>query len=670
MAVRLVCRGCGKRLKFPAGADPSGAAKCPKCGARIDPSAALEASAYLPAVAAPDGSAAPGFRSGPPQPTVVPKPGTGTAPRPAAPPAAPLSLDDDDEPGGPAADPPFRVPGRVLADSLQQIVGPCSAVFVAHGLFLEREPMKPFLYVPVGGRADALGAGELLVTSPDGRAVAVRFHGPAPLALARDARAFLRAERPAPLAADYRRKWWVLGAAAVFALGLAGGPLMLSRTASLSSEFGLRVAAGFALAGFVGNAAVALVSRRSVPGQLATMAGICAVLTAVFLFGEAAYLTGQQRGMAEAQADAQPPPPEPASPDRGTPAPNPPEPKSAEPPAAARTPPTHIGRASANGVSALDDGPADVTALALAPDGTTLGIGYADGSTRLCLLDQPTFEPILPGPKADGPVSRVRFDGTGRFVFVVSPTGAVAAPRAGPFKTLAKIPGGPIAIAPDLAADRVRFAAVRGNTIQPRSLAIAFVQRPPPVKPKDTGVAYAFPGKGDEVVPPNSGPDPTKPGGPAGPTFLAWGPGGRLFAGQTDGAIAIWSNSVRPEAANRDHKAAVRAWADCAAGDFATGDDQGVVAWWPSKGGKPTVAPVLTPPGAIAALALAPSGTRLAAADATGRLVIWDVAAGKAVRQSRRPTPVKALAFGPNDDILIVGAGKAVEVWWVPKLAE
>ncbi len=625
MAVRLVCRACGKRLKLPAMPSGRSAAKCPKCGARVELDAALEASAYLPALPPGAGQSAPPH----PRPTPPPRAGTHPGPRPGPvaaksarpgaplplPPEEPLSLDEDDR--GPDADPeppPFRVPVVVLADSARQIGGPCSAVLVPHGVFLEREPMKPFLYAPLGCRAESPAAGDLLVTLPDGRAVTFRFRGRAGSRLARDTRSFLAGQRPVPAAADYRRKWWLLWAALVLALGLVGGPLALARGAGLGLEVGLEVGAGFALVGFLLNATIALVSRRSVPGQLVLMAGACALVTGLFLFGAAAFLAGRNRATAEA-AHAPPAPPTAADaqlqPDRADP---PPRPADAL---------TVVDRAYAAGMTALEDGPSEVTALTTAPDGNTLGVGYADGTTRLCLFDQPAFDALQPGPTADGPVARVRFDAASRFVFALTPAAAVATTRSGPFATLAKVPGAPAAVAPDLAGDRVRFAAVRGNAIQHRSIAAAFIQRPP-AKAKDAGVAYALPGKGDEVVPPGSAPEVPKP---AGPTFLAWTPGGRLLAGQPDGGVAVWSSALKAEAVNRDHKAAVRAWADCPqTGDFATGDDKGVVAVWPYRGGKPAVAPVTK--GPVVALAFSPSGAWLAAADGTGWVVVWDVSGG------------------------------------------
>ena len=281
-----------------------------------------------------------------------------------------LSLDDDDsvdehtEP-----EPPFRVPVRVLADSLRQIVGPCHAVLVPHGMFLELEPMQPFLYVPVGCPAEAPATGELTVTLPDGRAVTLRFDTRYPRPLARATIAFLAGTRPVPVAADYRRKWWMLWVALIFALGLASLPLVLSQTTSLDWEFGLQVGAGFAGAGPLLNAAVALFSRRPVFVQLLMMAVACTLVTGAYFLVATAYLAGRQKGVEEAKPDPAPPPVQVAP----KPAP-PPDPKPPVDPTAPR-PPSHLDRAKKSGSSALEDGPADVTALELAPDNNTLAIG-------------------------------------------------------------------------------------------------------------------------------------------------------------------------------------------------------------------------------------------------------------------------------------------------------
>ncbi len=484
--------------------------------------------------------------------------------------------------------------------------------------------------------------------------------------MARDTRTFLAGERPVPLAADYRRKWWMLWAALIFALGLAVGPLALSQTAALSLDVALKVGAGFAAVGFLANAATVLFSRRSVPGQLVMMASAGALVTVVFLFGATAYMVGLQTGAERERAKAEEKPPGEPNPPPAPVPPGPGVPGLPQPPDPGPRPPSHLDRARSKGVSVLEDGPADVSALALAADNNSLAIGYADGITRLWPLDQPTFDAMLPGPKADGPVSRLQFDSLSRFVFATTTNGVVAAPRTGPFVTPAKVPGAPVAVGPELSNERVRFAAVRGNTIQHRFLATAFVANPP--AKKTDKAAFVFPGKGDEVVPGASAADPQKPNGAPGPTFLAWGAGNRLFAGLNDGAVAIWSETMRPEPQSRDHKATVKAWARANTGDFATGDEQGNLGVWSAKGGKPTVGSVLVTP--ITGLSFAPSGARLLIADSTGWLVIWDVANGKALHRVKRPVPVKALAFGPTDDIVILAVGKTVEVWSVAELVK
>ena len=105
---------------------------------------------------------------------------------------------------------------------------------------------------------------------------------------------------------------------------------------------------------------------------------------------------------------------------------------------------------------------------------------------------------------------------------------------------------------------------------------------------------------------------------------------------------------MRPEAGSTDHKAPVKAWAECfASSDFATGDEKGTVALWPGKGGKPTVWSVFD--GApITGISFNATGSRLAVTDNTGWLVIWDTAAGKALHRVKRPGRVKAMAYGPR----------------------
>ncbi len=668
MAIRLHCRACGKRLKLPDQVSHGRSARCPKCLAVVDLTPALEAATYatttalpLPHASSPSATPAPARPVATTPPRLIgeddPLPylptSASTAPTPAPTQQEPLSLDDDPEPADlPPEVAPFRAPVRVLADSLRQIAGPCFAVLVPHGLFLEHEPMRPFLYVPIGGRVDSPASGDLTITLPDRRAVTLRFEGRSGRALAHDVHGFLSGTRPAPIATDYRCKWWMLWPAMIFALGLASGPIVLSQTAELGLGFGLKVGAGFALVGWLVNIAVVLFSRRSVFVQMLTMAALCLLVTGVFLFGATAYLAGRQKAVEVQKPETLPTPPAtnvPTAPRSGPTRPD--------------RPPSHLELAKKNGSSTLPESVAAVTALELAPDGNVLGIGYADGAVHLCPLDQPTFEAMQPGPRADGAVLRIQFDRQGTFVFAHTATGVFAAPRTGPPPVVARIPGSPVAIVTD-ATERIRFAAVRDNVIRHRLLDADFVRNPPIGKGKKEDYALPNP-KRDEIIPREHVRDPAKP---ADLTFLAWGPVGRLFAGQPGGSISIWSAAMQAEPTNHDHKATVKVWAAClATGGFATGDEKGNLALWPLGGGRPTLESVFE--GApITQLAFNPDGSRLAITDDTGRLIIWDTAASKPIHRAKRPTPIKALAYGPGSNVLTIASGHTAEVWWLPQL--
>lgn len=506
--------------------------------------------------------------------------------------------------------------------------------------------MKPWAYVPAGTPIERLNRTDVMATLPDQRVLALRFEGPSAAALARDTLAFLRGQRPAPVAADYRRTWWLGAMAVIFALGLALGPLLCAQQEEVSTELGLVVGGVLAVGGLLANAAIVWLSRWPVSAQILGMAGVAVGGTGVFLYGAWAYRMGWDHAQAELRREV------PASPPVAEPEPSPPP--SEEPPP---RPPSHLDLAQKHGASALEDGPADVTALALAPDGNTLGVGYADGQSRLWLLDQPTFESWLLGPKADGTILRMQFDRSSSFVFAHTTTGVFVAPRTGLSTVPVKIPGTPVAIASALADDRIRLVAVRGNTLQHRVLPVSFVLHPP-TKARD----IAIPGKTDEITPINIPRDPPKP---PGPTFLGWG-GDRLYAGHPDGTITMYNLAMRPEAPARDHRAAVRAWAESATGDFATGDEKGTVALWSAKGGKPTLWPVFDGT-AVTGLSFNRSGSQLAITDNTGWLAIWDISAGRLRHRIKRPSPVRVIAFGPSDDLLLLAARRTVEVWSLPQ---
>src|SRR5262249_57017933 len=145
-------------------------ARGPTRAPRIDLRGVLAAPAPLPTVQQEAG--------GPPPPLA--ETGRASPPLAKAPAEPPLSLDDDPEPVAPsvpAGPPPLRVRVRVT-DSTRQFTGPCQAVLVPHGLFLESVPYRPFLYIPVRSRVSTRWRGGLAVTLADGRAGAPGFTGP------------------------------------------------------------------------------------------------------------------------------------------------------------------------------------------------------------------------------------------------------------------------------------------------------------------------------------------------------------------------------------------------------------------------------------------------------------------------------------------------------------
>jgi WD domain, G-beta repeat len=696
MSFPVICQACGTRLRLPPGCTKK-KARCPKCDARIDLTAALDASAYLPAAATATAAAAP-TESGPasasapaaaPAPAFEreedplpyadlnprstratappPLPGTGgLRPPPAGVPPTPapdevLSLDDAPaDPGGhtpgslvpsggPAGPPPFRAPARVTADSAGLFTGPCEVVLVPHGLFLESVPYRPFLYVPVRSSVDASGSCGLAVTLPDGRRVALEFTGPHAGRLADDTAAFLAGERGVPDPREYRRApRWLFLVALVFALGLATGPVVLSQTADLGLATGLWLGAAFAGAGLLANAAVVRFARLPVPGKVAVMAGIGVLVTGVFLLGATAYLAGR-RHEAE-QPKPEPPPPKP-------PEPKPPEPKPPDPPR--HHLPTPVDAAYAEGVYRFEDGPDEVTGLAVGVGGSTLVVGYRDGTTRVWNFDQATIDPFAVGPKSDGPPSRIEFDGTGTVVYMSCNGGTVAALWNTPPAVPVKIPGEHFAAHPFPTGER--FAAVRGNTVALRYVPTALLKKPPK-GPKE----FLLTTPKDETIPADAKVPLAVP--PQRPTFLAWHPTGKLLAGQPDGSILSWgATGPAYSLLAREHKAPVRAWA-AAPGtwDFATGDDKGVVGVWANKATTPRT--FVASPAAVTQLSFSPSGSLLAVGDAAGVVRVWDLAANRAILRKTRAAG--RVAFGPHDDLLLLSDGKAVELWHVPELAK
>ncbi|MFO0823831.1 MAG: hypothetical protein U0792_12060 [Gemmataceae bacterium] len=586
MSFPLACQACGARLKLPPGCTKK-KARCPKCNARINLTEALNATAYQPDSVAsraeftvperpvslgipakpskpsnPPGSSSPDASDLDPATTVttptvaereedpLPYPDLSPTAKPAVrplPPVAPsteppLTLDDDPlplddgKPIPPAAPPPFRAPAHVNHDSAGLFAGPCEVVVVSHGLFLESVPYRPFLYAPIGSAAYASGR-ELSLSLPD-RTISVELHGPEARQIVADADAFLARERPMLDWREYRRRpLWLLGIALIFAVGLAVGPRVMSQTTGVDEKTSFRIAVGFAGIGLLANLAVVLLTRLSVPGKVAVMATIAGAITGVFLLTTVAYIAGRNRGV------EQPRMPEPGP---WIPPPKPPGPIPESPPTPPRKMlPTALDAARKEGLFQFEDGPDDVTALAVTPDNAVMMVGYKNGTTRVWPFDHITVDSFAPGPQADGPISHIQFDSSGAVSYLRCPGGTIAAFWNDPPEIPLKIPGDPFAVFSFPGEER--FAVVRGDTIAVRGVSPRVFLEPP------KGV------NGVAVLP--SAPKLETTFNPPGrPQLLAWHPTGTLVAALPDGTITLWSEAGRrPDSTIRDHKATVRA---------------------------------------------------------------------------------------------------------------
>ena len=446
---------------------------------------------------------------------------------------------------------------------------------------------------------------------------------------------------------------WLVAVGGLFALALWAGPVAVSRAAGVNFGLGMLIGGLLAASVLVGNALIVFHVRVADGMKVALLAGVAFIGMGTFFAG--AYVASPQDSEETVEAPASPvdtllpAPPVVVPPSQPVP---PIEPVSTRPT-------SHIDLAYRDGMTRLEDGPAAVTALALSPlDGWAV-VGFADGSTRIVALDQATFEAPRIGPKGDGAVRRIQFDGTGRIVYLTCENGFFAAQLYNPSAHPLKIPGERVVVYTEPKGDR--FAAVRGTKLLVRYVPTDLVKNPPAIKATDRFVVS--PPK-SEVLP--AGMKPEYPVPDANPTFLAWHPNGQLIWGKADGAIRAWSaTNAKLDDLTKEHKGAVRAWAMNGT-DFATGDDKGGIGYWRNKAAKPTM--YWNGSAAITQLAFAGWGAELIVADAAGGLSCWDVAIGKRVFEITRPTPVTAVSYGPADDLLLLPDGNGVHVWWIPAL--
>ncbi len=334
-----------------------------------------------------------------------------------------------------------------------------------------------------------------------------------------------------------------------------------------------------------------------------------------------------------------------------------------QPPSEPQGPPSHLDLVYRDGRTRLDDGPADVTALAISPLDGSAFVGYADGTTRIWPLDQPAFEPPRLGPRGSGTIRRIDFDASGKIALLTCEAGLVLASLDPPSRTPVLIPGEMVAV--NLQAGRERYAALRAGRVQLRYFPMSLVKAPPAARAVK---GFLTLNNKDETLPIGATPMGILPASGK-PTFLAYHPSERLIAGGMDGSIAsiLTGGAAAKGLTIREHKAAVRTWAVSPWGDFATGGDDGFVGYWPNK--TATITKFKTGGLAIKGLAFNPCGGEIAVVDASGWVSVWLPATGVKVFEVKQKRPVAAMAYGPHDDVLMLADGKGVDLWWLPELA-
>jgi hypothetical protein len=614
MAEPEICRGCGRRLRFPAAFDRA-QARCPKCLTPVD-AAPAPANAYQ------------NFQK-----------------QQAAPETPPPAKAPDPQP-----EIPFRVPAQVTADTLRQFHGPMHAVFTPLGLFLELHPNHPFLFAPVGTHCRANGATLSLILP--GRLLDVHIAAAVePEQLTADTAAFLTGQRPVPRRGEYGgRPWWLVGVGAIFAVGLGAGPVLL---ASVSDDLpmlpAVAVSAALMILALLANAGIALFGTLPTGAKIGAMAILNAALLGLFLAGAMAFL----------RDDSAPPPPP------VLPVPEPvEEPPAPPPPPAPRGPDTHYDVFIREGKARLSDGPAEVTALTIMPPNDGVLVAYANGTTRIWQFNEPVFEAPHLGPRMPSAVRRVAHEPDGKRVTFTCDTGLVIASLDPPGRAMLFIPGEHATAFYE--PNRDRFAAIRNDRVHVRYIPMNLLSDPPLIRVK-SGIVVSTPQ--DETLP--LGMPPTGfnflTGGK--PTFLAWRSDGGLLAGRADGTINTMNTAKAAKIATPfvgpNHRSPVRAWERGPNGELAFGDDDGFVGIL-SKSGR--WKKFRTGGVAVRTIAFNPCGGEVAVLDDSGWVSLWDPETGTKLLELRQRQPVNAIAYGPRDDILMLADGAGVDVWWRPEL--
>lgn len=156
----------------------------------------------------------------------------------------------------------------------------------------------------------------------------------------------------------------------------------------------------------------------------------------------------------------------------------------------------------------------------------------------------------------------------------------------------------------------------------------------------------------------------------AGPVFdVQWGPFGHYFvSGGEDKSSRLFTTDHKRShrlLIGHDRPVEIVAWHPNSAYCF-TGSEDGIVRMWAISNGH-AVRMLTGHKGPITTLKCSNDGKTLASADENGIIILWDLASGrlkKLLRGHRLKTPIWALDFSVDDDLLISGGQDcSVRLW-------
>ncbi|MBN9524438.1 WD40 repeat domain-containing protein [bacterium] len=313
-----------------------------------------------------------------------------------------------------------------------------------------------------------------------------------------------------------------------------------------------------------------------------------------------------------------------------------------------------------------------VSAVAWSPDGATLAVGLWDTTVQLWAADTGDVKHILSGHTAR--VSGLAFTPDSRTVVSAALDGTARAWGVGDGKAGPVLRGHAgavfgVAVTPDgnTVVTAGHDGAVRTWAVAGGSPGGVVATHRGPV----LGVAISPDGRrvvsggADTVVRFTTVGASGGAGVSASLVSVAYSPtGDRLATGDDDGGVKVWDAATGKELrAAPVGTGAARAVAFAADGRLAAGTDGGQVALLGPADGK--VVALAGHKDAVTAVAFSPDGTRLATAGADKAVLVWDVAAAKALHTlARHDGAVTSVAFTPDGAHVVSAADdRVIRVW-------